>query len=159
MRHSRKRLPRLFLSALLTTGNYGLTKTISTLALLPEKVAGYIGGVFLFFARRLIITAVSLRLMIQMSLCSTAIRIVICGHVMEHWLLMRSIVQVIEVTRNFYALCAKIIEKGGYFLHKYTPSGSVASSWHPWLKDEKSQLPIQEDETALVIWALWNHYQ
>lgn len=63
------------------------------------------------------------------------------------------------ITRNFFNLCAKIIEKDGYFLHKYTPSGSLASSWHPWQKDKKYQLPIQEDETALVIWALWQHYE
>jgi len=62
------------------------------------------------------------------------------------------------ITNNFFNLCAKIIEKDGYFLHKYTPSGSLASSWHPWQKDKKYQLPIQEDETALVIWALWQHY-
>ena len=64
-----------------------------------------------------------------------------------------------ETTRNFFNLCAAIIDKGGYFLHKYNPSGSLASSWHPWQKDNKAQLPIQEDETALVIWALWKHYQ
>lgn len=63
------------------------------------------------------------------------------------------------VTSNFYILCSEIIEKEGYFLHKYTPSGALASSWHPWLKNDKPQLPIQEDETALVVWALWNHYQ
>jgi glucoamylase len=64
-----------------------------------------------------------------------------------------------EITRNFFNLCAHIIEKDGYLLHKYTPSGSPASSWHPWQKDSKAQLPIQEDETALVIWALWHHYK
>jgi oligosaccharide amylase len=64
-----------------------------------------------------------------------------------------------SITSNFFTLCAKIIEKEGFFLHKYTPSGSLASSWHPWLKNAKAQLPIQEDETALVIWSLWNHYQ
>lgn len=64
-----------------------------------------------------------------------------------------------EVTRRFYNLCNKIIEKDGYFLHKYNPSGSLASSWHPWLKNNSLQLPIQEDETALVIWALWKHYE
>ena len=64
-----------------------------------------------------------------------------------------------ELSRNFFAFSAKIIEKDGYFLHKYTPSGSLASSWHPWQKDKKPQLPIQEDETALVIWSLWNHYK
>jgi glucoamylase len=62
------------------------------------------------------------------------------------------------VTRKFFNLCAKIIENEGFFLHKYNPNGSLASSWHPWLKEKKAQIPLQEDETALVIWALWNHY-
>jgi GH15 family glucan-1,4-alpha-glucosidase len=64
-----------------------------------------------------------------------------------------------EFTNYFYTFCQKIIEKEGYFLHKYTPSGSLGSSWHAWEKDNKPQLPIQEDETALVIWALWIHFQ
>lgn len=63
-----------------------------------------------------------------------------------------------QLTESFYTLCANIIEKEGYFLHKYTPAGSLASSWHPWVKEQKPQLPIQEDETALVIWALWHHF-
>lgn len=64
-----------------------------------------------------------------------------------------------DLTRPFFNLLAKIIEPEGYFLHKYNPSGSLASSWHPWEKNSKPQLPIQEDETALVIWALWQHYE
>jgi GH15 family glucan-1,4-alpha-glucosidase len=64
-----------------------------------------------------------------------------------------------EVTRRFFDFCAKIIEKDGYFLHKFNPSGNLASSWHPWMKDDALQLPIQEDETALVVWALWKHYE
>ncbi len=63
-----------------------------------------------------------------------------------------------EITKSFFALSARIIEKGGFFLHKYNPSGTPASSWHPWLNEGKPQLPIQEDETALVVWALWSHY-
>ncbi|MFA5117284.1 MAG: glycoside hydrolase family 15 protein [Candidatus Omnitrophota bacterium] len=63
-----------------------------------------------------------------------------------------------EITSRFFNLCAHIIEKEGYFLHKYTPSGMLASSWHPWQKDDLAQLPIQEDETALVVWALWHHF-
>lgn len=64
-----------------------------------------------------------------------------------------------ELTRGFFDFCASIIQREGYFLHKYTPSGALGSSWHPWLMDNESQLPIQEDETALVIWALWHHYR
>ncbi len=45
-------------------------------------------------------------------------------------------------------------------LHKYNPDGSLGSSWHPWVDGEGNmQLPIQEDETALVLWALWEHYK
>ncbi len=64
-----------------------------------------------------------------------------------------------DVARSFYRLCARIIDPQGYFVHKYNPDGSPASSWHPWISLGKPQLPIQEDETALVIWALWRHYE
>ncbi len=64
-----------------------------------------------------------------------------------------------DVARSFYKFCAEIIDDGGYFLHKYNPDGSPASSWHPWVSLGNPQLPIQEDETALVLWALWRHYQ
>jgi oligosaccharide amylase len=63
-----------------------------------------------------------------------------------------------DVTRQFFSLCAKLLEPGGYFLHKYNPDGTPASSWHPWMALGRPQLPIQEDETALVVWALWRHY-
>ncbi len=64
-----------------------------------------------------------------------------------------------EITRSFFEFCGKIVEREGYFLHKYTPSGMPASSWHPWFADDSMQLPIQEDETALVIWSLWQHFR
>ena len=63
-----------------------------------------------------------------------------------------------EVTRRFYYFASQIISDQGYFHHKYNPDGSLASSWHPWLHEGHTRLPIQEDETALVIWALWQHY-
>ncbi|MFA9477592.1 glycoside hydrolase family 15 protein [Phycisphaerales bacterium AB-hyl4] len=63
-----------------------------------------------------------------------------------------------NVSRSFLSLCAKIINDQGYFLHKYNPDGSLASSWHPWVSNGRPQLPIQEDETALVLWAAWRHY-
>ena len=63
-----------------------------------------------------------------------------------------------DLARKFYTFCQKAIDPDGYFLHKYNPDGSPASSWHPWVKDGAPSLPIQEDETALVVWALWRHY-
>lgn len=65
----------------------------------------------------------------------------------------------IDITRKFFNFCSRIITQEGYFLHKYRPDGSLGSSWHPWLKNNNLQLPIQEDQTALIIYALWRHYR
>lgn len=62
-----------------------------------------------------------------------------------------------DLTRRFYDFCAKVMTKEGYLLHKYNPDGSLASSWHPWFARGKKVLPVQEDETGLVIWTLCNH--
>ena len=65
-----------------------------------------------------------------------------------------------EVSREFFDFCANAITSEGYLLHKYNPDGSVAGQWMPWSDREgKQQLPIEEDETALVIWSLWHHYK
>jgi len=66
------------------------------------------------------------------------------------------------ISRNFFDFCLNLIRKGkessGYFLHKYNPDGSLGSSWHPWVNAHEKILPIQEDGTALVVWALWFHF-
>ena len=65
-----------------------------------------------------------------------------------------------HISRKFFEFASRTITKKGYFLQKYSPDGSFGSSWHPWSDTNKNpQLPIQEDETALVIWALYNHYK
>lgn len=64
-----------------------------------------------------------------------------------------------ELSRSFFRYCARVIEPAGYFLHKYTPEGNLASSWHPWVIDGQRVLPIQQDETALVVWALRQHFE
>ena len=65
-----------------------------------------------------------------------------------------------EITRRFFQFCSKLVTAEGFVLHKYNPDGSVGSSWHPWMApDGKRQLPIQEDETALILWALWSHFE
>lgn len=63
-----------------------------------------------------------------------------------------------DIARWFYGFCAKTITEDGYFYHKYNPDGSPASSWHPWVLKNERAMPIQEDETALVVWAIWRHY-
>ena len=64
-----------------------------------------------------------------------------------------------EITRRFLHFVHEVIKNEGYLLHKYNPDGSLASLWHPWIRDGKPQLPIQEDETALVVWLLRRHYE
>lgn len=64
-----------------------------------------------------------------------------------------------QVTRRFFDFCHERITEEGYLLHKYNPDGSLASSWHGWYYEGSKRLPIQEDETALVLWALWRHFE
>lgn len=60
--------------------------------------------------------------------------------------------------RQFFQFCNKAITEEGYLMHKYRADGSLGSSWHGWLVDGRPELPIQEDETALILWALWEHW-
>ncbi len=64
-----------------------------------------------------------------------------------------------NVAERFFAFVNDVMEDGGYFMHKYLPDKSLGSSWHPWVRDGHTQLPIQEDETALVLYALHEHYK
>lgn len=64
-----------------------------------------------------------------------------------------------EVTRRFYTYCQRVLSPEGFFWHKYNPDGTTGSSWHPWVGMKGVQLPIQEDETALVLWALGQHFR
>ena len=64
-----------------------------------------------------------------------------------------------HVCMKFYDFCARILSDEGYLYQHYNPDGSLASSWHPWLVDGKAVLPIQEDSTALILWALWIQFE
>lgn len=61
--------------------------------------------------------------------------------------------------KHFFEFCNRAITPEGYFMHKYTSDGSLGSSWHPWIRNGKRTLPIQEDETAVVIFSLWRYYE
>jgi len=63
-----------------------------------------------------------------------------------------------DLTRPFYQFCSAVTTREGFLLHKYNPDRSIGSSWLPWIADGKRQFPIQEDETALVLWALYMHF-
>ena len=64
-----------------------------------------------------------------------------------------------DTTKRFYEFCNQVISEEGYLNHKFSPDGSLGSSWHPWVYEGKKQLAIQEDETAIILYALWEHYK
>lgn len=63
-----------------------------------------------------------------------------------------------DTTEHFFSFMSKCMEQDGYLMHKYRVDGALGSSWHPWVQNEKIRLPIQEDETALVLFMLGKHY-
>lgn len=62
------------------------------------------------------------------------------------------------ITKSFFEFANNVITPEGYFMHKYLADMSLGSSWHPWILNGEPILPIQIDETALVLFALWHHY-
>lgn len=63
-----------------------------------------------------------------------------------------------DMIAPFFRFCSNALTPEGYLRHKYNPDGTVGSSWHPYIFEGKPRLPIQEDETALVLFALWQDY-
>jgi GH15 family glucan-1,4-alpha-glucosidase len=64
-----------------------------------------------------------------------------------------------DFTKPFFTFCRDVLWWTGCLLHKYNPDKTLGSSWHPWVKYGRPSLPIQEDETGLVIYASWEYYQ
>ncbi|MBD3362606.1 hypothetical protein GF362_02705 [Candidatus Dojkabacteria bacterium] len=70
-----------------------------------------------------------------------------------------------ELSDEYFEYIENLLTPEGYFLHKYYPHSregrsALGSSWHPWVDNSGSlQEPIQEDETALNVYAIWKHYE
>lgn len=64
-----------------------------------------------------------------------------------------------DTSAHFFSFVAPLFEAQGYLMHKYRVDGVLGSSWHPWVRNGRVELPIQEDETALVIHMLAKHYE
>ncbi len=64
-----------------------------------------------------------------------------------------------HVCMKYFDFCARVLSEEGYLFQHYNPDGSLASNWHSWLVAGQEVLPIQEDSTALTLWALWIHYK
>ena len=59
-----------------------------------------------------------------------------------------------EEPKKFFEFCRDILTTDGYLMHKYQPDRAIGSTWHPLLHGRHSELAIQEDETAIVIYML-----
>lgn len=57
-----------------------------------------------------------------------------------------------EEAKNFFKFCRDIAHEDGYLMHKYQPDRAIGSTWHPLIhQNNRHELAIQEDETAIVI--------
>lgn len=64
-----------------------------------------------------------------------------------------------EEPRRFFEFCRDTINtRGGYLMHKYQPDRAIGSTWHPLVHDNRKELAIQEDETAIVLVMLGEYY-
>lgn len=63
-----------------------------------------------------------------------------------------------EEPKKFFAFCRDIMNKDGYMMHKYQPDKAIGSTWHPLLHGNRTELAIQEDETASIIYMLGEYY-
>lgn len=64
-----------------------------------------------------------------------------------------------EEPRKFFEFCRDILTEEGYLMHKYQPDRAIGSTWHPMLHGNRRELPIQEDETAVVVYMLGEFYE
>lgn len=59
---------------------------------------------------------------------------------------------------KFFEFCREGLHPSGYLMHKYRADGALGSSWHPYFHESENAPPIQEDETALVLFVFAQFY-
>lgn len=65
----------------------------------------------------------------------------------------------VDEPRRFFDFCRRALHSTGYLMHKYRADGALGSSWHPYVHEDGSYAPpIQEDETALVLFVFAQFY-
>ena len=63
-----------------------------------------------------------------------------------------------EIVR-FFDFCRRVMHPSGYLMHKFRADGALGSSWHPYKQpDGTIAPPIQEDETAIVVFLFAQYY-
>lgn len=64
-----------------------------------------------------------------------------------------------DIPRRFFKFINEAVREHPWLWQKFNPDGTAGASWHPWIIDGKPALPVQEDETGLVLWALAGHIE
>ncbi len=60
---------------------------------------------------------------------------------------------------RFFEFCKRVMHPSGYLMHKYNADGGLGASWHPYVHSGgMTAPPIQEDETALVLFTFAQFY-
>ena len=59
---------------------------------------------------------------------------------------------------RFFEFCKRGLHPNGYLMHKYRADGALGSSWHPYVHEDVVAPPIQEDETAIVVFMFVQFY-
>lgn len=59
---------------------------------------------------------------------------------------------------QFFEFMLRAMHPSGYLMHKYRADGALGSSWHPYEHGSIHAPPIQEDETALVLFMYAQFY-
>jgi len=64
-----------------------------------------------------------------------------------------------EEPKKFFEFCRDIMNPAGYMMHKYQPDKAIGSTWHPLVHGKNTELAIQEDETAIIVFMLNEYLQ
>lgn len=63
-----------------------------------------------------------------------------------------------DEAKRFFEFCRDVMHPDGYLQHKYQPDRAIGSTWHPLVHNNRKELAIQEDETAVVLFMLGEYY-
>ncbi len=61
--------------------------------------------------------------------------------------------------RAFFEFARSTMHRDGYLMHKYQPDRAIGSTWHPLVHGRRTELAIQEDETASVLFMLGEYFR
>lgn len=59
-----------------------------------------------------------------------------------------------EEAKHFFLFARDVMHPDGYMMHKYQPDRAIGSTWHPLVHNRNTELAIQEDETACMLFML-----